>query len=125
MFCFSVNSNPIGRFSYIPLSSTVSPPFGVTIKVTDRLSNPLRSSVASGKTYRHYSVPVQQSFRKTSNVQPTSYNGNVIYPSASEIYSKTMEEQMKRERQRRLMIDRMVNVFDEDGNHRENHCLYH
>lgn len=71
----------------------------------------------NGKSYRHYSVPSRESFRLKSNDILTSNadDENIIYPSASVIYSKTMEEQLKRERQRRLMVDRILNLFDEDG----------
>lgn len=93
-FCFLVNNNN-QRFSYFP--STTPPP---VVR--------LFLSADSRPSYRHYSIP---------NRNPQ----NRLSPS---IYSSQVDEQLKRERQRRIMIDRMLVLFDDDGRRKQTFSVF-
>jgi hypothetical protein len=108
-----VNNYQIGRVVYLP-----PPRPAASLKVADRTS-----SVNDMKAYRHYSVPVQQA---PARQRLSNYNTNgasmpivdaneMIYQQPQVLRADTIDEQLRRERQRRTMVDRMLALFDDDG----------
>ena len=113
------------RLVYLPPLSTPRP--------IDRSIYPTTPSFNSAKAYRHYSIPEQQQQQQQWRQPIPSYSNGaqvelsnpaqIVYqrqqqqqqPISSAINNNLMNQQLQRERQRRAMIDRMLALFDEDG----------
>lgn len=124
----SVNRYQQQRLVYLPPLSSPRP--------IDRSMYPTTPSFDSAKVYRHYSLPGQQQQQQQLRQPIPSYSNGaqvqlsnpaqIFYqrqqqqqqqqqPISSAINNNLMNQQLQRERQRRAMIDRMLALFDEDG----------
>ncbi|CAF4676754.1 unnamed protein product, partial [Rotaria sp. Silwood2] len=97
---FRVNSNPIVSLSNIQKSSTS---FSTTKFQLKNLSTPSnRLQLDNYKIYRH--IPI------------SSYSNNAIVQANYQRNLNNQQQQLRRERYRRIMIDRIFLIFDEDAN---------
>ena len=115
----SVNRYQPQRLVYLPPLPSPRP--------FDRSTYPPPSSFNSAKAYRHYSIPSQQQQQLRQPI-PSYSNGaqvqisNLVYrpqqqqqPISSAMNNNVMNQQLQREQQRRAMIDKMLALFDDDG----------
>ncbi|CAF0735013.1 unnamed protein product [Adineta steineri] len=92
----------------------------VPVQLNDRSIYPTQQTF---KVYRRFPTQIQQQQQQFNNI-PSYSNAAIVQVHSQQnptIYVQNSNEQqytlqLRRERQRRAMIDRMVTLFDEDGN---------
>jgi len=116
-FCVLVNYNQPGSLSYIQQPPSSLPV--ARVELTDR-SYPQQTF----KVYRRFPNPIQQplnnipSYSNGAVVQVYDQTNFINQQQSSVIVQNSNQQltlQIRRERQRRAMIDKIVTIFDEDG----------
>ncbi|CAF2524319.1 unnamed protein product [Rotaria sp. Silwood2] len=127
---FQSLQRPTDSNQYGSLSSIQQSPLSLPVAMVQLSDRSLYHPQPSYKVYRRISNPVQQQLKNI----PSYSNGAVIkiYDQTNFIHHHQQQQQqssmivqnpneqqltlqLKRERQRRVMIDRIVSIFDDDG----------